>query len=142
MWSRRPFQHAPGVFPCKVRILSAPEGPGKWTRSTAPARWVPDVLVVHVGLALVRFRALPVTAVDAPVAPTSNVKRRGDDEVVSVSLRLPRWIRPVVLAVAAITGSGRMYLGAHLPHDVIGGAGLGMMISVIEPPQEYRARDV
>lgn len=99
-------------------------------------------MVVHVGLALVRFRALPVTAVDAPVAPTSNVKRRGDDEVVSVSLRLPRWIRPVVLAVAAITGSGRMYLGAHLPHDVIGGAGLGMMISVIEPPQEYRARDV
>jgi undecaprenyl-diphosphatase len=55
---------------------------------------------------------------------------------------LPRWTRPVLLAVAAITGAGRMYVGAHLPHDVVGGAGLGMMISALVPPQEYRARDV
>ena len=55
---------------------------------------------------------------------------------------LPRWARPVLLAVAAITGSGRMYVGAHLPHDVVGGAGLGMMISAFVPSQEYRARDV
>lgn len=49
---------------------------------------------------------------------------------------VPRWARPVLLAVAAITGSGRMYVGAHLPHDVIGGAGLGMMISALVPPRE------
>ena len=55
---------------------------------------------------------------------------------------LPRWARPALLAVAAITGSGRMYVGAHLPHDVVGGAGLGMMISALVPSQEYRARDV
>jgi undecaprenyl-diphosphatase len=47
-----------------------------------------------------------------------------------------RWHRPVLLAVAAITGYGRMYVGAHLPHDVVGGAGLGMMISALVPPQE------
>src|SRR5688572_12517858 len=55
---------------------------------------------------------------------------------------VPRWARPVLLAVAGITGSGRMYVGAHLPHDVVGGAGLGMMISALVPPQKYRARDV
>jgi hypothetical protein len=26
--------------------------------------------------------------------------------------------------------------------DVVGGAGLGMMVSALVPPQEYRARDV
>ena len=49
---------------------------------------------------------------------------------------LPRWARPLLLSVAAITGAGRMYVGAHLPHDVVGGAGLGMMISALVPPQE------
>jgi membrane-associated phospholipid phosphatase len=55
---------------------------------------------------------------------------------------VPRWARPVLFAVAATTGAGRMYVGAHLPHDVVGGAGLGMMISALAPSQEYRARDV
>ena len=49
---------------------------------------------------------------------------------------VPRWARPLLLSVAAITGAGRMYVGAHLPHDVVGGAGLGMMISALVPPQE------
>jgi membrane-associated phospholipid phosphatase len=31
----------------------------------------------------------------------------------------PRWARAMLLAVAAITGTGRMYKGAHLPHDVV-----------------------
>ena len=55
---------------------------------------------------------------------------------------VPRWARPLLLAIAAITGTGRMYVGAHLPHDVVGGAGLGMMISALMPSREYRARDV
>ena len=49
---------------------------------------------------------------------------------------VPRWAQPLLLPVAAITGAGRMYVGAHLPHDVVGGAGLGMMISALVPPQE------
>jgi glycosyltransferase 2 family protein len=55
---------------------------------------------------------------------------------------VPRWARSVLLAVAAVTGTGRMYVGAHLPHDVVGGAGLGMMISALVPSREYRARNV
>ena len=49
---------------------------------------------------------------------------------------VPRWARPLSVAVVGITGLGRMYVGAHLPHDVVGGAGLGMMISALVPPQE------
>lgn len=87
-WSRRRFQHAPGVFPCKVRVVSGSDGPGDWKRSTAYARWVHDVLLVHAGLALVRFRALAVADVDAPISPMPGVKVKGADDVVSIRLRL------------------------------------------------------
>jgi membrane-associated phospholipid phosphatase len=47
---------------------------------------------------------------------------------------LPRPARPVLAAVVATVGFGRMYVGAHLPHDIVGGAGLGMMLSALIPP--------
>jgi hypothetical protein len=121
LWSRRKFQHAPGVFPCKVRISSEPEGPGKWTRSTAHARWVHDVLLVHVGLALVRFRAHPVAAVDAPLAPTSDVKLKGGDDVVSVSLRLDDGS---VVEIAGLRSAAGMLLGpfADVSRTIDGGS--------------------
>jgi membrane-associated phospholipid phosphatase len=43
----------------------------------------------------------------------------------------PRWFRPVLVAGAATTAYGRMYVGAHLPLDLVGGAGLGMMVSAL-----------
>jgi glycosyltransferase 2 family protein len=49
---------------------------------------------------------------------------------------VPSWARPLLLALAGVTGAGRMYVGAHLPHDVVGGAGLGMMISALVRPRE------
>jgi membrane-associated phospholipid phosphatase len=43
----------------------------------------------------------------------------------------PRWLRPFLLGGAVTTAYGRMYVGAHLPLDLVGGAGLGMMISAM-----------
>jgi undecaprenyl-diphosphatase len=43
----------------------------------------------------------------------------------------PRWLRPVLVAGAATTAYGRMYVGAHLPLDLVGGAGLGMMVTAL-----------
>jgi glycosyltransferase 2 family protein len=46
---------------------------------------------------------------------------------------LPGWTRPLLTAIVVATGFGRMYVGAHLPHDLVGGAGLGAMIAGVTP---------
>ena len=87
LWSRRHYRRAPGVFPCKIRLTSGSQAPGAWTRGTAYARWVHDVLLVHTGLALVRYRALPVAGIDGSISQLPAVKVKGD-AAVSVRLRL------------------------------------------------------
>jgi glycosyltransferase 2 family protein len=49
---------------------------------------------------------------------------------------LPRAARPLLAGIVGTVGFGRMYVGAHLLHDVVGGAGLGMMISAAIPPAD------
>ncbi len=44
---------------------------------------------------------------------------------------VPTAARPLLGAVVATTAFGRMYVGAHLPLDLVGGAGLGMMITAV-----------
>jgi undecaprenyl-diphosphatase len=46
---------------------------------------------------------------------------------------LPSYMRPILAAIVAATGFGRMYVGAHLPHDLVGGAGLGFVIAGLTP---------
>lgn len=42
----------------------------------------------------------------------------------------PRW-RPVLWTAAATTALGRVYVGAHLPLDVVGGAALGHAVGSV-----------
>ncbi|MEA2843333.1 MAG: hypothetical protein QOJ69_1004, partial [Actinomycetota bacterium] len=39
---------------------------------------------------------------------------------------LPRWARPLVFVVATTVSVARVYVGAHLPLDVVGGAAIGV----------------
>jgi hypothetical protein len=103
MWSRKRFQRAQGVFPCKVRAGSETDASEKWPRATAYARWVHDVLIVHAGLALVRNRALPVAGVDGPIVPAPDVKLKGGSPA-SLRLRLDDGAIVEVAAPAASTG--------------------------------------
>jgi undecaprenyl-diphosphatase len=41
-----------------------------------------------------------------------------------------RW-RPLVWALALIVGTARIYAGAHLPLDVVGGAGVGLLCGTL-----------
>jgi undecaprenyl-diphosphatase len=41
-----------------------------------------------------------------------------------------RW-RPVVIALAVLVGTARVYAGAHLPLDVVGGAGVGLLCGTL-----------
>jgi hypothetical protein len=85
-WSRRRFQKSPGVFPCRVREMpAAGEQPG-WGRRKSSGRWVHDVLLLHSGLALIRYMAFPVAGVEKPVAPAEGTRFKGD--AVSIQLRL------------------------------------------------------
>jgi undecaprenyl-diphosphatase len=45
-----------------------------------------------------------------------------------VAPELPRPLRPVVVAWAATVAWSRIYVGAHLPLDVVGGAAIGLSI--------------
>lgn len=49
----------------------------------------------------------------------------------TASPALPAWSRPIFAGVVATTGFGRMYVGAHLPLDLVGGAGLRMMVGTV-----------
>jgi hypothetical protein len=82
---------APGVFPCKLRLVSGAH-PGlkeTWRLFPSYGRWVHDVLIVHSGLSLVLTEALPVVAQVGATSPADpqQVKRLGQHPVV-VAVRL------------------------------------------------------
>jgi hypothetical protein len=85
-WSRRQFQKAPGVFPCRVREVLGAGEEAAWGRLESHGRWVHDVLLLHSGLALIRYSALPVASVEKPSASTEGTRFKG--HAVSIQLRL------------------------------------------------------
>lgn len=85
-WSRRQFTKAPGVFPCRVRAILGSGKEAGWGRAKSHGRWVHDVLLLHSGLALIRYRALPVASAETPIASAEGTRFKGD--AVSIQLRL------------------------------------------------------
>lgn len=86
VWSRRRFKNRTGTFPCRVRTLT-PGGPAPaWPRTKAYAFWVRDVLLVHTGVALVRYSPYPVR--DVVETGDDAALRFGDAAAATVVLRL------------------------------------------------------
>ena len=44
---------------------------------------------------------------------------------------LPDAATPALVGIVGAVAFGRMYVGAHLPYDIVGGAGLGLMLSAL-----------
>ncbi len=72
---------------------------------------------------------------DAPEQGQAFVSGHATVAVLLATLMHPyttaRWQRVTIWALAIATCFGRMYAGAHLPLDVIGGAGLGVAIGAV-----------
>ena len=72
---------------------------------------------------------------DAPTQGQAFVSGHATIAVLLATLIHPyttaRWQRITIWTLAVLTCFGRMYAGAHLPLDVIGGAGLGVAIGAV-----------
>jgi undecaprenyl-diphosphatase len=72
---------------------------------------------------------------DVPVQGQAFVSGHATIAVLLATLMHPyttaRWQRVTIWMLAVLTCFGRMYAGAHLPLDVIGGAGLGVAIGAV-----------
>ena len=72
---------------------------------------------------------------DAPEQGQAFVSGHATVSVLLATLLHPyttaRWQRVTIWTLAVLTCFGRMYVGAHLPLDVIGGAGLGVAIGAV-----------
>lgn len=81
LYSRHRFGQIPGVFRCKVRLVTGTVGSLKtrWGRVPAYGRWVHDVLLINQGLALIRVLPIPVAGVvtGPDKADPAEIKRLG-----------------------------------------------------------------
>jgi undecaprenyl-diphosphatase len=100
-----------------------------WVDRPRPAALVPST-IIHAGgtthgLGYLSGHAAVAFAIATVLAPA-----------------LPRTGRIIVYAIAAVVGVARIYVGAHLPLDVIGGAALGILIgalwNIITPAADRR----
>jgi undecaprenyl-diphosphatase len=48
---------------------------------------------------------------------------------VVLGVALGGWWWPILIGLAALTWFGRMYVGVHLPLDIVGGVGIGLAVA-------------
>jgi hypothetical protein len=83
--SRRRFRRRPEVFECRLRPVEPDRTSSDAPRGKHHAYWAHDVLLVHRGVALIRYDALPVASVDGPVTA---VTTESGERQVQLRLRL------------------------------------------------------
>ncbi len=129
---------------------ASPPGPATQPASTTIVRRWTDLVWLVLGLALLVLSALPVGAHSISATETSAFRLVNDLPSVPFAIVwlpmqlgnfliavvtalavvatpwLPRWTRWLVAAAVAAVFLARMYVGAHLPLDMVGGAALGL----------------
>lgn len=85
--SRRRFRRRPEVFACQLRPVESTGTASDRHRGKRWAYWVHDVLLVHRGLAFMRYDALPVAGVDGPTT-TPTTTAEPDERRVQLRLTL------------------------------------------------------
>lgn len=113
----------------------------RWRLALALCALVPLKLLVHGELvkALVQ-RSRPASTIEGTIlrdGPSTGIAYPSGHAVIAfgvVTLLWPylrgRW-RAVVLALAVLNSLARVYLGAHAPLDVVGGAALGVFLGAV-----------
>ncbi len=113
----------------------------RWRLALVLCALVPLKLLVHGELvkALVQ-RSRPGSTIDGAVlrdVPSAGIAYPSGHAVIAFGVVVllwpylrPRW-RAVVLALALLNSLARVYLGAHAPLDVVGGAALGVVLGAV-----------
>jgi membrane-associated phospholipid phosphatase len=105
----------------RLAVTSAVAGITVWGGCKIVKQWVgrgrPAAHVDDVRLRGTEERGLGFPSGHAAVATTLTVL---------VAPELPAAVRPLLVVVPVIVATGRIYVGAHLPLDVVGGAAIGL----------------
>ncbi len=113
--SRGAVKRPPGVFPAKLRAVSADVEHLKrtWPRRPCYARWVHDVLLVQRGIALMRTVAMPIAHATGAVGVHSSDEIRG------------LGAHPAVMTIVLDDGSEVQLAAPAESHDAMVGPFLG-----------------
>ncbi|MGY1753378.1 phosphatase PAP2 family protein [Blastococcus sp. SYSU D01042] len=113
----------------------------RWRLALALCALVPLKLLLHGGLvkALVQ-RPRPGSTIDGAIlrdVPSAGVAYPSGHALIAFGIAVLLWPylrhrwRLVVLALALLNSLARVYLGAHAPLDVVGGAALGVLLGAM-----------
>jgi len=106
----------------RLAAVIAATGTGVWVGAKGVKRWIGRGRPAH-HLDRVRVRGQEEGGLGFPSGHSAVAFCLAE----IVAPELPAVLRPVAWATAATVGAARVYVGAHLPLDIVGGAALGFV---------------